>query len=242
MSRFTVSPNLLDGLGIDRDLGRRFNRDQRHGNVRLKHVPDSIRILEDICVVNLDRMPGAEAKRRFFGQAAHENDMMNSPREFGMMHLEGREIGQWAEGDINQASVLPQRPGQSFGCRRRNSEILPRPRARMYPGSLTAGPAAESAHEICCDRSRSFERGISIGRADAGNSQIGASQGQQDGEGIVHFAERRSNGSVGVEPDGGRLGAGQGATEEEEKNRDREWEKASAFALRYRTGRCQIKA
>lgn len=112
----------------------------------------------------------------------------------------------------------------------------------MYRRRFTAGPAAESAHEFFCDRGRSLERGISISRADAGNSQIGASERQQEGERIIYFAERRSNGSIGIEPDGSRLCAGQGAAEENKKNRDGESENASAFALRNRTGRCQIKA
>ena len=238
MSRFTISPNLLEVRCIDRDFGSRFNRYQHHGNFRLEHAPDGCGIFEDICVVNPDRMPGPETERRIFSLAAHENDMMNSRGEFGMKHLESREIGQRAERDINHAPILPQRSGQPLRCRCCNSEILSRSRARMHLGNSTT----ESANQICCDRGRCAERGISIRRANAGNSQIGASQGQQDCERIVHFAERRSNGSVGVEPNSGRLGAGQGTAEERGKNRDRELEKASAFALRYRTGRCQIKA
>lgn len=238
MSRFTISPNLLKVRCIDRDLGSRFNRYQHQGNSPLEHAPDRCWILEDICVVNLDRMPGPETKRTILSLATQENDMMNSRSEFGMKHLEGCEIGQRAERDINHAPILPQRSGQRGSRRRFNPEVLSRSRARMHLGNL----AAESANKICCDRGRCGERGISEGRANAGNSQIGASEGQQDCEGIVHFAERRSNGSVGVEPNSGRFGAGQAAAEEEEENRDGESEEASAFALRYRTGRCQIKA
>lgn len=164
--------------------------------------------------------------------------MMNSRGEFGMQHLEGREIGQRAERDINHAPIFPERSGQSLCCRCCNSEILSRSRAGMHLGNSTTEPV----NQICCDRGRGAERGVSIGRANAGDSQIGASQGQQDCEGIVHFAERRSNGSVGVEPNRGRLGAGKGRAEKEEENRDGKLEKASAFALRNRTGRCQIKA
>jgi hypothetical protein len=93
--------------------------------------------------------------------------------------------------------------------------------------------AAEASNQIRSDRGRGAERGVSVGRADAGNSEIGAPQGQQDGERVVDFAERRSNGSIGVEPNSGCLGAGQGAADEKEKNRDRELETASGFALRY---------
>lgn len=154
-----------------------------------------------------------------------------------MKHLEGCEVGQRAERDINHAPIFPERSGQRIGCGCLNSEVLSRPRARIHPVNSTT----EAANQICCDRGRCAERGISVGRANSGNSQIGASQGQQDCEGIVHFAERRSNGSVGVDPDSGRLGAGQGTTDKEKK-RDGELEKASAFALRSRTERCQIKA
>jgi hypothetical protein len=83
---------------------------------------------------------------------------------------------------------------------------------------------AESAEQICRDSGRCAERGVSIRRANAGNSQIGASQGQQNCERIVHFAERRSNGSVGVEPNRGRFRAGQSAAEKDEENRDGESE------------------
>ena len=232
MSCFTISPNLLEIRGIDRNLRSRLNRDQGHGYLRLEHAPDGFRILEDICVVNLDRIPGAETKRRLFGQAANENDMMNPPGEFGVKHFEGREIRQRTERDVHHVAVLSQRFGQPPACRRFNAQVFPRSRARVYRWSFTAGPAAEPVHEFCCDRGRSLERSISIGGADAGNSQIGAPERQQKGERIIHFAERRSNGRIGVEPNRGCPGAGQGAPEEEEQNRDRESGKASAFALR----------
>lgn len=124
MSRFTISPNLLKVRCIDCDLGSRFNRYQRQGNFRLEHAPDSCGILEDICVVNLDRMPGPETERTILSLATQENDMMNSRSELGMKHLEGCEIGQWAERDINQAPIFPQRSGQRRSRRRFNSEIL----------------------------------------------------------------------------------------------------------------------
>ena len=55
--RLTISPNLLQVRGIDRDLRSRFNRNQRHRYVRAEYAPDGFRILKDICVVNLDRIP-----------------------------------------------------------------------------------------------------------------------------------------------------------------------------------------
>lgn len=238
MSRFTISPNFLEVRCIDRDFGSRFNRYQCQGNFPLEHVADGCGIFEDICVVNSDRMPGPETERTIFDLATDENDAMNSGGELGMKHFESREIGQRAERDINDAPILPQRSGQPLRCRCRNTEILWRSRARMRP----VNSATEAANQICCDRGRCAERGVSIGRANAGNSQIGTSQGQQDGERIVDFAEGRSNGSIGVEPNSGRFRAGQGAAEEKATKRDGEPEKMSAFALRYRTGRCQIKA
>ena len=117
MPRLTASPNLLHGLRVDRDLGSRFNRDQRHGNIRREHAPDGFRILEDICVVNLDRIPGAETERGIFRLAADKNDMVNTPREIGMTHLEGGEIRQRTERDINHLLIRPQRFGQRLRCR-----------------------------------------------------------------------------------------------------------------------------
>jgi hypothetical protein len=216
MSRFTISLNFLKVRCIDRDFGSRFNRYQGRRSFRLEDAPDGCGILENICVVNLNRMPGSKAERRIFSLASQKNDAMNSWNEFGMEHFEGREIGQRTKRDINDLPILSQRSGQPFRSRRFNSEVFSRSRARMHPGNSSA----ESTNQICCNRGRCAERRVSIGRANAGNSQIGASQGQQDRERIVHFAKRRSNRSVGVEPNSGRLGAMRGTAEEEEKNRE----------------------
>lgn len=171
MSRFTLSSNFIEVVSIDREFGSRFNRYQGHGNFPLKHPLDGGGILEDICVVNPDRMSGPKAERPIHSLPSQKNDALNSRSELGMKHFESREIGQRAEGDVNHAPILPERSGQRLRGRGLNSEIFLRSRARIHP----VNSATEASNQICCDRGRGAEGGVSISRANAGNSQIGAS-------------------------------------------------------------------
>ena len=94
----------------------------------------------------------------------------------------------------------------------------PKIRARACPridaGNFQASASPEPAHQIVRDPSSVPERGVAICCAQTGDAHLRRMKGQDQRITIIHFADRRADRDIGINPDGRCRGAVRKADED----------------------------